>query len=370
MKKAAVSRKIEESSPLQESNFQMKIHKKLIMFSFSFVLTLAIFTGCAVKSPVSPKPVGEYTWPSPPETPRIKWLTQWSSSDDFKQASLLDVLIGEAKIWILFRPNGVVSDSSGNVYVADSQNHSIFVFDQGKNTLRFLGEDTLAAPIGLAIDNKRGIVFVTDSKLNKVLGLDKNSGKVVMEMGFVGEFKNPSGIVYDETRERVYVSDTKNHMIRVYDKNGKALFSFGKKGIEDGEFNHPSYLALDKNGKLYVVDKFNARVQIFDPDGKFIKKFGKLGDTSGSFSRPAGIGVDSEDHVYVVDSAFSNFQIFDNDGKLLLWIGKTGTKPGEFYLPTGMYIDKEDKIYVSDTFNRRVQVFQYLKGKSGASSGK
>jgi DNA-binding beta-propeller fold protein YncE len=318
--------------------------------------------GC-VKSPFPEKPTGEYIWPPPPETPRIKWLTQWSNSEDFKKLNPIDILIKEATIDVFFRPNGVVSDNAGNVYVADSQLHKIFVFDIEKLTLRFLGEEILSAPVELAIDNKRGIIFVSDSKLDKVFGLDKNTGNIVMSLGITGEFKKPSGLSYDEERERLYIADTKNHIIRAFDNNWKPLFTIGKKGSEDGEFNNPTYLALDRNGRLYVVDSFNFRVQLFDPDGKFIKKFGRLGDASGSFSRPAGIGVDSEGHIYVVDTAFNNFQIFNDEGKLLLWIGKVGRGAGEFSLPTGMYIDREDRIYVTDTFNRRVQVFQYLKGK-------
>lgn len=336
--------------------------RKYYLYLVTCYLLLTLL-GCATTPSFLEKPTGEYIWPPPPDTPRIKWLTQWSSSYDFKKLSPLDVLIGEAIIWMLSRPNGVVADTAGNVYVADSQLSTIFVFDQGKNTLRFLGEGTLAVPIGLAIDNKRGILFVSDSKQDNVFGLDKNSGRIVMTLGAVGEYKNPSGIVYDEERDRLYVSDTKNHIVRVLDKNGKPLSTIGKKGRDDGEFSYPSYLALDRNGRLYVVDSFNFRVQIFDPNGKFIKKFGRLGDASGQLSRPAGIGVDSEGHIYVVDSAFSNFQIFNDDGRLLLWVGHAGRNPGEFSLPTGMYIDREDRIYVTDTFNKRIQVFQYLKEK-------
>jgi len=340
---------------------KINIHRSCFNLVTCFLLLFIL--GCAAKSSLPAKPTGEYIWPPPPETPRIKWLKQWSDSMELKKVNPVDVLIGEAVIHVLFRPNGVVADSAGNVYVADSQLHKIFVFDTEKQTMRFLGEKTLDIPIGLAIDNKRGIIFVTDSGLDKVFGLDKNTGKVVVSFKTAGKFNNPSGIVYDEERGRLYVSDTKNHIIRTFDKDGKSLFTIGKKGRDDGELNGPSYLALDRNGRLYVVDTVNNRVQIFDPEGKFVKKFGRVGNTPGSFSRPAGIGVDSEGHIYVVDTAFSNFQIFNEDGKLLLWIGKTGIGAGEFSLPTGMYIDSQDRIYITDTFNRRVQVFQYLKEK-------
>jgi DNA-binding beta-propeller fold protein YncE len=351
---------------IYRSNFSLGVlkgHKitSAVKIFATILVIVALAISCAMPR-LPKKPTGEYVWPPPPNTPRIKWLTQWSNQYDFKKPNLLlTELMGPEKIWMLIRPMSVVADSAGNVYVTDSELRLIFVFDQEKQALRLLGRGTFSTPIGLAMDNKRGILFVSDSKLDKVFGLNKDNGKIILSLGTPGEYNNPSGLAYDEERERLYVSDTKNNMVRVFDKNGNQLFTIGKRGQGDGEFNMPSYLAVDRNGRLYVVDSFNFRVQIFDTEGKFLKKFGKVGDASGQFARPYGIGVDSEDHIYVVDSAFNNFQIFNEDGKLLLWVGQPGKNPGEFYLPTGMYIDKQDRIYVADTFNYRVQVFQYLK---------
>lgn len=327
-------------------------------------LLLVMLDGCATAPSAPVKTVGELSWPPPPAVTKIKWLRQWSNRYDFgKPSEVLEFLVGKERVEALKRPNGVVSDLAGNVYVADSEFRMVFVFDQEQKALRFIGVGTLSGPVGLAIDNKRGILFVSDARTKKVVGLDKRDGKLVLAVGAPGEFQGPTGMAFDEARNRLYVADTRANVVRVFDGDGKALFTIGKRGTGDGEFNFPSYLAVDKNGKLYVTDSFNFRVQIFDAEGKFLKKFGKQGDVSGSFSRPGGIGVDSDGHIYVTDASFNNFQIFSEDGKLLIWIGNTGKNSGEFYLPSGLYIDKDDKIYVTDTFNNRVQVFQYLKEK-------
>ncbi len=332
---------------------------RYLLHAIRYTLLAIFIVGCAAPTE---KPSIEYVWPPKPEMPRIKWITQWSNRNDFGGANpTLTFLIGEEKAVGLRRPTAVVADSSGSVYVADGEQGLIFVFDLEKNTLRFLGEGTLAGPVGIAIDNKKGVIYVSDSRLDKIFGMDKNTGNILLTLGLPKEFNNPSGLAYDEERERLYVADTQHHVIKVFDKDAKPLFTFGSRGFQDGEFNFPSYLALDAKGRLFVVDTLNFRVQIFDPEGKFISKFGKLGDASGTFTRPYGVGIDSEGHVYVVDSAFNNMQIFGEDGALLLNIGKGGKKPGEFYLPQGMYIDKQDRIYIADTMNRRVQVFQYLK---------
>lgn len=328
---------------------------------YTLLAALMFLCACTPRLPIPDKPTGEHIWPSPPDIPRIKWLTQWSSSNDLQKINPLDVLIKEARVHVLFRPNGVVADDAGNVYVADSQLQKIFVFDLEKQKLRFLGEGMLQVPTGLAFDNKRGILFVADSQADKVLCLDKNTGRIVYALRPTGKFRQPTGLAYDEDRERLYVSDSKNHIVRAFDKDGNALFTIGARGVDEGDFQTPTYLAVDRQGRLYVVDTFNFRVQIFDTEGRFLKKFGRVGNSPGSFARQAGIGVDSEGHIYVADAAFNNFQIFDYEGRLLLWVGKAGVGAGEFQVPAGLFIDKEDRIYVTDTFNRRVQVFQYLR---------
>lgn len=334
------------------------------ILKYVIYFSLLAFLGCTSLPVVNEQSSDEYLWPRPPATPRIKWLAQWANKKDFgTSGQIMEFLIGEERVEQLRRPNGIVADSAGSVYVADSEQRIIFVFDMEKRALRFLGFGSLAGPVGLAIDNKRGIIFVSDSRLKRVIGFDKKSDKNILAIGAPGEFESPSGMVYDDIKDRLYVADTRLHTVKVYDKDGRFLFNIGKHGSNDGEFNFPSYLTLDKNGRLFVVDAFNFRVQIFDSEGKFLKKFGKLGDSSGYFSRPNGIGIDSDGNIYVVDAAFNLFQIFNEDGKLLLWIGRAGIKPGQFYIPSGLFIDKQDRIYVSDTFNRRVQVFQYLQVK-------
>lgn len=326
-------------------------------------LPLLLISGCAsLPSQTAANTGKEYVWPKPPAPARIKWMSQWSNRYDFgKPSEVLEFLVGKERVEKLQRPNGVVVDDTGSIFVVDSTMRQVFAFDVEKKKLRLLGSGIFAGPVGIALDNKRGVIYVSDSRLDKVFGISKETGDVVMTLGGPGEFKNPSGMVFDKQKDRLYVADTQNHVIKIFDREGKPISTIGKRGQENGEFNFPSYLALDKNGRLYVVDSFNFRVQIFDSEGRFLKKFGKLGDASGTFSRPMGIGVDSDGNIYVIDSAFNNFQIFNDTGKLLIWVGNAGAKTGEFYMPSGLYIDSSDRIYVSDTFNSRVQVFQYLK---------
>jgi DNA-binding beta-propeller fold protein YncE len=159
------------------------------------------------------------------------------------------------------------------------------------------------------------------------------------------------------------VIDTKSHQFKAYDiATKKHLYSVGKRGLEDAEFNFPTNIAVDqRNGNIVVVDTQNFRVQIFDKDGKFLSKFGNVGNKPGTFARPKGVGIDSDGNIYVADSAFNNVQVFDENGSnILLFFGGGGYGPTQFRLITGIYIDEDDKIVIADGFSGRVQTFQYI----------
>jgi hypothetical protein len=161
--------------------FLLNSTKGLFLFYSITLITLIIMitAGCATGPRLNiEEPTGEYVWPQPPEIPRIKLLGEWSSKEDFgKPNPLLTFLLGPEGRIKMRRATGVVTDSKGTIYATDAERAMIFVFDQEGKTLRFLGEGELSAPIGLAIDNTRGILFVSDSKLDQVLGLDKKSGR-------------------------------------------------------------------------------------------------------------------------------------------------------------------------------------------------
>ncbi len=332
--------------------------KRLLVY-----LGILFLAGCAPQ--VVEKPV-DLVWPNPPETPRIKYIRTLSQVSEFGNSSQswLEYLFGEDASGTMAKPYGVATDQEGRVYVTDSGQGVVWVFDEKNKKVSFLGtsgQGRLNQPIGIAVDN-RGIIFVSDVALQRVFGFDRD-GKLVVAIGQKGELANPSGLAIDRLSGRLYVADPRNHKIRVYNSaDGKFLFEFGKRGKEDGELNFPTNLS-SRNGKLYVSDTGNFRIQIFDLEGKFLKKFGDIGDSPGQLARPRGVATDSESHIYVADAAFDNFQIFDEEGKLYLFVGAAGHRPGYFWLPAGMHIDDQDRIYVVDSYNRRVQVFQYMGEK-------
>jgi DNA-binding beta-propeller fold protein YncE len=309
---------------------------------------------------------GKPVWPAPPDPAKIAYLSGIAGMRDLDVTRsflrwLAESLAGASEQWLV-RPTGV--SAQGNVLaIADPGAPALFIFDRAAKRFRTItranGAD-LRSPVSVALAGEDR-VYVADSVLRHVYVFDRD-GQLRDTWGGE-ELKRPTALAFDGQRQRLYVTDTGSHRVLAYDTAGHLLFTFGRRGIADGEFNWPGHLCLDRAGQIYVVDALNFRVQIFDTDGHFLSQFGHHGDGSGDFARPKGIGVDSHGHVYVADALFDAVQIFDQQGQFLLSFGQQGSGPGEFWLPVGLGIDVDDRIYVADSYNQRVQVFQLVGGR-------
>ncbi len=330
------------------------------------MLILLLISGCAT---TTHKKEDIWSWPLPPEKPRLKYIKSFSGKDDVVQSkfkSLKDVVAGKGFAEQLKKPIGVAVDSRGRVFVADLGVQCVVIFNEtpqeGEKAFDFLGKKAkghLVKPLGITIDQNDNI-YVSESVHRKVYSYNPDFS-FRYSFGLDTTFKRPSGVAFDNINNRLYVVDTKAHDIKVFNDKGVLIHIFGSQGNKDGEFNYPTNVAVDNDGKIYIIDTMNTRVQIFDQNYNFVMKYGSADNVPGSFARPKGVALDSDNNVYVVDSAFDNVQIFNQQGQLLLFFGSAGRGVGEFDMPAGIFIDKTDKIYIIDQLNCRVQIFQYLK---------
>ncbi|MES2572983.1 MAG: hypothetical protein V4710_23370 [Verrucomicrobiota bacterium] len=190
-----------------------------------------------------------------------------------------------------YRPCGVAVDQSGNVYVADTRSHTIRKItsaglvstlagaagktghaDGTGSEARFLG------PRGVVIDS-HGSVYVADtfnhtirkiSSAGIVTTLAGRAGKIGSADGSGSEarFNTPQGLAVDESGN-IYVADTASHTIRKI-SGGEAVTtlagSAGNKGSADGtasaaRFDAPGGVAVDGHGNVYVVDDNNHTIR-------------------------------------------------------------------------------------------------------------
>jgi len=275
-----------------------------------------------------------------------------------------EVLFGKTeKEEKIVSPYGVVSDGKGKLYVADNGQGLVHLFDSKKKKyeqIYKLPKGRLISPVACALDF-RGNLYVSDNRWRKIFVFNKK-GKFVQEISNP-EIVNPTGIAVGNNFF-LYVVDTNGHKVWVYNLARPHLkrdwvFSFGKRGDSDGEFNFPTNIFVSQKGLVYVTDTMNFRVQVFDENGKFVRKFGEIGDIPGCLSRPKGIAVDSQGNIFVVDALKETVEAYNAKYQYVGFLGGKGRNPGQFSLPSGISIDIEDKIYIADSYNSRVQIFLF-----------
>jgi DNA-binding beta-propeller fold protein YncE len=344
-----------------------------IILRAGFCLTALFLASCAEVQDKSgqDKPVN-FSFPPPPEEPRYILERIFRSSGDVvpdaEDASLKRLVTGTTRTGEgMAKPYGVAV-REGRIYVADSSDRSIKVFDvPGKNFFKIAPEDgpgVIRMPLGIAVDDA-GTVYVCDVTQRQIKVYDKD-GAYLRVIGSKEFFDKPASVTVDKEGKRVYVIDiggvkSENHRIRVFDAHtGDHLLDIGKRGTADGEFNLPRDAAIGPDGLLYVVDGGNFRVQVFKTDGTFVRKWGSNGNRGGQFARPKGITVDKQNFVYVADTAFGNFQVFNPEGQLMLDVGGRSEteKPAGYMLPAGITADEDGRIYMVDQFFRRVDVYR------------
>lgn len=258
-------------------------------------------------------------------------------------------------------PNGINTDSAGNVYVAEGNGNRAQKFDNNGNFLFKFGipgdvPGGFVSPSGVAVDSA-GNIYVSDAFTDKISKFD-SSGAFILRWGSsgsgAGQFLGASGVAVDSANN-IYASDTNNHRIQKFTSAGVFISSWGSSGAGDGQFNGPQGLAIDSANNVYVADTGNNRIQKFTTAGVFITKWGTAGSGNGQFTGPGGVSADLTGNVYVADSGNSRIQTFTAAGVFVEAFGTAGSGDGEFSGPQDVAADAFGNVFVADTGNDRVQ---------------
>ena len=259
-------------------------------------------------------------------------------------------------------PSAVATDAVGNVYVADTGNSRIQIFDnQGHYITGWGGLGSAPSkynnPSGIAVDAD-GLVYIADRGNNRVK-VSFNTGILNHQWGSIGtgsgQFTSPSGIAVDAARN-VYVSDGVDR-IQKFDANGNFLSQWGATGSGPGQFSGPAGIAIDAKGNVYVADQLNHRVQKFSGTGVYLSQFGGIGSGAGQLNQPNGVAVDALGNVYVAELGNNRIQKFTAAGAPIVSWGALGAGFGQFDLPAGVAVDPAGNVFVAEINNARIQKF-------------
>ena len=354
-----------------------------------------------------PTPRATSTSPTPAttgsrsSTPRATSSTKWGSSGSRTGSSTA--------------PQGVATDSSGNVYVADG-NDRIQKFDSSGTFLTKWGSTapaTASSAVPGASPPTPRATSTSPTRSNHRIQKFDSSGTFLTKWGHARDRERPvrqSRRALPPTPRATSTSPTRdNDRIQKFDSSGQLLTKWGSSGSGNGQFDDPNGVATDSSGNVYVADSGNNRIQKFDSSGTFITQVGKLrlrrrpvrrpagvatdsvgqrlrrrhlqrpdpevrllGDLphqvgkrrlgNGQFNGPGGVATDSSGNVYVADDGNNRIQKFDSSGTFLTKWGSSGSGNGQFNGPAGVATDSSGNVYVADSpATDRIEKFELLR---------
>ena len=293
-------------------------------------------------------------------------------------------------------PYGVAVDGLGNVYVPDFYNHKIRMIAPNGDVTTLAGTgskgDTDAngtsasfnSPTGVAVDGS-GNVYVADYDNHKIRMIARNGDVTTVAgsgnqgntdaNGTSASFNSPFGVAVDGD-DNVYVADARNHKIRKIAPNGDVttLAGTGSAGNTDANgtfasFNYPYGIAVDGDDNVYVADAGNYKIRKIARNGDVttVAGSGNQGNTdangtSASFKFPVGVAVDGSGNVYVSDAGNHKIRKIAPNGDVttLAGTGSAGNTDANgtfasFNSPYGVAVDGDDNVYVSDVGNHKIR---------------
>jgi uncharacterized protein (TIGR03663 family) len=247
-------------------------------------------------------------------------------------------------------PRGLAVDGRGNLYVADTKNSRIQVFDPSGRFLRAFGkkgagDGELNEPCGVTVDSE-GEVWVADTWNHRIVHFSGDGQ-------FRAAFGDPDRSLFGPralvvSRGSLYVADTGNKRIVRFGRDGKRAGEFGEAGNGPGQLIEPVGIAADAAGNLVVADTGNHRVQVFDPDGVFVRQFPVHGWKD--FYTEPYLAIGPGDVVIVTDAWGGRVAVYDSAGNL----SKSFRAGSDFRQPTGIAVDPFGRLNVSDRGTNRI----------------
>ena len=227
---------------------------------------------------------------------------------------------GNAPIGTFNEPWGVAVGPDGSVYVSDTWNHRVQKFTKDGKPVKMWGQygqpspdipeskSFFWGPRGIAV-NSQGEVFVADTGNKRIVVFDSD-GKYITEFGTAGldpgQFDEPVGVAVAEDGT-VYVTDTWNQRIQSFIPNQDGtLYSPLQQWDVNAWFgqslDNKPFIAVGKDKHVFITDPEGYRIIEFTDTGEFVRTWGDFGSGPSEMGLAAGVAVDPAGFVWVTDA--------------------------------------------------------------------
>jgi sugar lactone lactonase YvrE len=311
---------------------------------------------------------------------------------------------GPATAALLSFPSGVAVDSSGTVYIADTNNNRIRTVSNGIIS-ELAGADhaqgdggkapaaLLFLPQHVAWDTK-GNLYIADTGNNEIRKVAPDGTISTAASAYQPQAVavDSSGNIYIASLEQVLRADTKGNISTIVNTADAGGFGGDGGAATAAMLDTPEGLALDSAGNLYIADTYNHRIRKVSggtistvagsglPFPKSIGSFGGDGGpaTSANLSFPYDVAFDNAGNMLIVDAKNFCVRLVDADGNIhtIAGTGKTHGYAGDLgpatsallSNPTGVAADNAGNIYIADDGNlvvRMVDIFGVISTIAG-----
>lgn len=334
---------------------------------------------------------------------------------------------GPATLAGLDSPNEVALDSSGNLFIADTNDARIRRVDAvtgiittvaGTGTWGFSGDGgpatsaELSFPEGVAVDNA-GNLFIGDTGNARVRRVDAASGVITTvagdgTFGFSGdggpatsaELNSAVGVALDSS-SNLFLADWGNSRIRRVDGvtgiittlAGTGVFGFGGDGgpASGADLNNPYGDSIDATGNVFIGDTWNYRIRRVDAASGIITTVAGNGTvedggpaTNAVLDSPYGVAVDPSGNLFIADYSNSRIRRVDVATGIISTVAGNGTYcyptptacgdggsalNAELDTPTGAAVDTSDDIFIGDINSPNVRRVDGISGTITAIAG-
>jgi hypothetical protein len=212
-----------------------------------------------------------------------------------------------------------IDEATGDIWITDTKFNRIQILRPNcafvaKRGSAGTGPSQFTWPRSIAIRQSDRTAWITDTQNDRVVVWNVATREVIGQYGTgnpgsgPGQLNRPMGIAVDEATGHVFVADTINNRI-VELTAGPGATNIQEVRTLTAGFDEPEAIEVSADGTIYVADTADSEIVMLAPDGSVI---GTFGSTEG-LDHPAGITVGPDGKVFVSDSFHDRVVVYSSE---------------------------------------------------------